>query len=176
MSYYHLKLYITDDASWWSSQTSLTERYADAIAARENQDLPDAGFDLFVPAGTDPVVEGRATRKVDHQVKASMTWVQRDGNEMSVAFYLYPRSSTGTKTPLRLANSVGIIDAGYRGSLIAVFDNWSDEAYEIDEGQRLVQVCPPDLSNYPLHVTLVDTEEELGATERGDGGFGSTGI
>lgn len=169
MSYYHLRLHLTDP--------SLAEKYAEAIAAREQQTLPDAGFDLFVP----PVwrmVEGRATYKVDHQVKASMTWVHKDGNEMGVAYYLYPRSSTGTKTPLRLANSVGIIDAGYRGPLIAAFDNWSDEGYEITGGmgERLVQVCPPDLSNYPLYVTLVDTEEELGHTERGEGGFGSTGV
>ena len=36
------------------------------------------------------------------------------------AFYLYPRSSTGAKTPIRLSNSVGIIDAGYRGPLTAI--------------------------------------------------------
>ncbi len=169
MSYYHLKLHVTDK--------DLAKRYAAAIEKRKTQDLPDAGFDLFLPR-VHWRVDGRTTHKVDHHVKASMTWVHKDGNEMCVAFYLYPRSSTSTKTPLRLANSVGIIDAGYRGSLIAAFDNWSDEAYEIEGGmgERLVQVCPPDLSNYPLCVTLVATEEELGSTERGGGGFGSTGV
>ena len=39
-----------------------------------------------------------------------------------VSYYLYPRSSVSTKTPLRLANSVGIIDSGYRGNIKAVFD------------------------------------------------------
>ena len=38
-------------------------------------------------------------------------------------YYLYPRSSTGSKTPLRLSNSIGVIDSGYRGNLIACFDN-----------------------------------------------------
>ena len=166
MSYYHLKLYLTN--------SELSEKYSQAIAAREEQEIPDAGFDLFVPDNAR--VEGRSIYKIDHQVKASMTWVHRDGNEMCVAFYLYPRSSTGTKTPLRLANSVGIIDAGYRGPLIAAFDNWINEVYEIKKEQRLVQVCPPDLSNYPLHVSLVETEEALGITDRGEGGFGSTGV
>ena len=46
--------------------------------------------------------------------------------------------------------------------------------YVVDKGQRIVQLCPPDLS-YPLWVVLVDTEEELGVSERGTGGFGSTG-
>lgn len=168
MSHYQLKLYVSDPF--------LVKKYTEAITAHEQQVLPDAGFDLFVPQVVDLVVKGRTTYKIDHQVKASMTWIHKDGSEMCVAFYLYPRSSTGTKTPLRLANSVGIIDAGYRGPLIAAFDNWSDEAYEIVEGQRLVQICPPDLSNYPLHISLVHTEEELGITERGEGGFGSTGV
>ena len=166
MSYYLLKLYLTD--------TSLHDLYATAISARANHELPDAGFDLFTPNST--TIKGRTTYKVDHKVKCSMVWVDDYENEMPVAFYLYPRSSTATKTPLRLANSVGIIDAGYRGSLIAAFDNWSEDLHTITASQRLVQVCPPDLSNYPLYVALVETEDALGATTRGEGGFGSTGI
>jgi dUTP pyrophosphatase len=85
---------------------------------------------------------------------------------------MYPRSSTGLKTPLRLANSVGVIDAGYRGNYIAVFDNVRTEPFSVEQGQRLVQICPPNLT-YPLKVVLVD---DLGAqTLRGEGGFGSTG-
>ena len=92
----------------------------------------------------------------------------------AVGYYLYPRSSTGTKTPLRLANSVGIIDSGYRGHIIAVFDNWKEENYCIEPYQRMVQLCPPNLT-YPVYVQMVDSEEELGFTRRGAGGFGSTG-
>jgi dUTP pyrophosphatase len=93
----------------------------------------------------------------------------------NVGYYLYPRSSTGTKTPLRLSNSVGIIDSGYRGNITAVFDNISGVDYAIEKYQRLVQICPPDLS-YPFLVTIVATLNELGCdTSRGSGGFGSTG-
>ena len=92
-----------------------------------------------------------------------------------VGYYLYPRSSTGTKTPLRLANSVGIIDSGYRGNIIAAFDNWLDDDYTVLKDSRVVQLCPPDLS-YPVVVSLVSEESELGLTKRGEGGFGSTGL
>jgi len=89
----------------------------------------------------------------------------------AVGYFLYPRSSTGTKTPLRLANSIGIIDSGYRGNYIAAFDNIRSESFKVERLQRLVQICPPNLT-YPLRVELVD---ELEQTARGAGGFGSTG-
>ena len=91
---------------------------------------------------------------------------------MPVGYFLYPRSSTGTKTPLRLANSIGIIDAGYRGNYIAAFDNIRPQAFTVEKGQRLVQICPPNLT-YPLRVELVNDLDMQ--TERGAGGFGSTG-
>ena len=95
----------------------------------------------------------------------------RNPHPHPVGYFLYPRSSTGTKTPLRLANSLGIIDAGYRGNYIAAFDNIREAVFTVDRLQRLVQICPPNLT-YPLRVELV---EELEQTERGAGGFGSTG-
>jgi dUTP pyrophosphatase len=88
-------------------------------------------------------------------------------------YYLYPRSSL-SKTPLRLSNSVGIIDAGYRGPIIAKVDNLSTQDYTIntiedDSPNRLFQLCTPDLK--PFKFILV---EALSKTERGDRGFGST--
>ena len=89
-------------------------------------------------------------------------------------YYLYPRSSMGSKTPLRLSNSVGIIDSGYRGNICALFDNPSNEDYTIQKGDRLVQICCPNLS-YSLEVITISDISELGHTERGNNGFGSTG-
>lgn len=101
-------------------------------------------------------------------------------------FYLYPRSSI-SKTRMRLANSVGIIDAGYRGDLVAAVDTiglfgstdiwhiWKETLSPIKKYDRYFQVCAPDLSPFLVH--LVDTEEELSPpTARGHGGFGSTGV
>ena len=87
-----------------------------------------------------------------------------------VSFYMYPRSSI-IKTPLRLANSVGIIDRGYRGNLMACFDNTSQEDYTIQKGTRLVQICSADLKS--VSFTLADS---LSDTTRGRGGYGSTGV
>ena len=88
---------------------------------------------------------------------------------------MYPRSSL-SKTQLRLANSVGIIDSGYRGNLIGAFDCLSKKGeYKVLKDDRLVQICSPDLA--PIMVEIVDTEEKLGKkTTRGQGGFGSTGV
>lgn len=101
-------------------------------------------------------------------------------------FYLYPRSSI-SKTRMRLANSVGIIDAGYRGDLIAAVDTiglfgstdiwhvWKETLSPIKKYDRYFQVCAPDLSPFLVHI--VDTEQELSPpTARGHGGFGSTGV
>ena len=101
-------------------------------------------------------------------------------------FYLYPRSSI-SKTRMRLANSVGIIDAGYRGDLIAAVDTiglfgstdiwhiWKETLSPVKKYDRYFQVCAPDLSPFLVHI--VETEQDLSPpTERGTGGFGSSGV
>jgi dUTP pyrophosphatase len=136
----------------------------------------DAGFDLLCPV--DLEVDGFGTERFDHGVKASMTFYATAdtviGTGLPVGYFLYPRSSTGAKTPLRLANSVGVIDAGYRGNLIAIFDNQRGKPYKVEAGQRLVQVCPPNLT-YPMKVELVEIFGLDEVTVRGEGGLGSTG-
>jgi len=84
-------------------------------------------------------------------------------------YWLLPRSSM-SKTPLRLANSVGLIDPEYRGSLMAAIHNTGDADVTISRGTRLVQLALPSLE--PFSVKWVDS---LPQTTRGAGGFGSTG-
>ena len=139
----------------------------------------DAGFDLFLPRiDDDQLVNQRffwetpAKNKVDFQVKCCAKMIYTKNNWWYYSpFYTYVRSSI-SKTPLRLANNQGIIDAGYRGSLIGMFDalhRHSEETYA-----RLLQICAPGLA--PIYVEIVDSLEELGPnTSRGEGGFGSTG-
>ena len=85
------------------------------------------------------------------------------------AYFLMPRSSI-SKAPLRLANSLGLIDGGYRGELMAMCDNIKAESYTVEKGQRLFQVVACDCS--PIFYEMV---EELSETSRGTVGFGSTG-
>ena len=152
----------------WIANNELKEHYKEAVQKHNNQiasGFPNAGFDLFSPEDKKVIVEEK-TFFLDTQVVCSM---YNETNDY-ISYYLYPRSSI-IKTPLRLANSVGIIDSGYRGNIKAAFDIKND--YHIEKYSRLVQICSPTLN--PLFVTIVDTLEELGVTERGSGGFGSTG-
>jgi len=133
----------------------------------ENNPCSDSGFDLFLPDEYD-IQPGVV--KIDYEVKAAM--YDASGAEMKPsAFCIYSRSSI-YKTPLRMTNSVGIIDSGYRGNLCSGFDVTS--VVGLKRGQRLVQVCSPDL--VPFKVQLASTLEELGETARGELGFGSTGV
>ena len=122
-----------------------------------------SGLDLYCPQ--DIVVKPGETVKIDLKIQCEA--FNKIGN---VSYYLYPRSSI-VKTPLRLSNSVGIIDAGYRGNIMAFVDNIKTYEYTIETGQRLFQICSGDLS--PLTFKVVDS---LSDTSRGTGGFGSTGI
>jgi dUTP pyrophosphatase len=126
--------------------------------------FPNSGFDLFVPEETSV---GTDVKMVSMDVKCEM--LDKDG--YSIPYYMYPRSSL-SKTPLMLANHVGIIDSGYRGFLIGAFRNLNMTSYTIEKHNRLLQVCHPSLC--PIHVVMVD-ESELSSTSRGAGGFGSTG-
>lgn len=82
---------------------------------------------------------------------------------------LVPRSSM-SKTPLRCANSVGIIDADYRGELSIAYENVSCNDYTISRGDRIAQLII-------VPIAMVDVEEvnSLSETERGVDGYGSTG-
>lgn len=82
---------------------------------------------------------------------------------------LAPRSSM-SNTPLRCANSVGIIDEDYRGELSIVYENIACKDYEIARGDRIAQ-----LIIVPIAIVDVEEAQTLSETERGDGGYGSTG-
>ena len=94
-----------------------------------------------------------------------------DAEGLPRAFWLTPRSSI-SKTPLRLANSMGLIDATYRGILKAAFAKLDD--YSISTHERLVQLAAGDLRPW-LEVVVVDALPGPD-TLRGAGGFGSTGL
>ena len=87
-----------------------------------------------------------------------------------VAFVL-PRSSIGAKTPLRLSNSTGVIDSGYRGEVRALYDNIGDEPYQIHKGDRIAQMLV--MPSYRFKANVVDSLED---SDRGEAGFGSTGV
>ena len=134
------------------------------LANNERLDRGDAGFDLYFPENI--VFEPRKMTMVDLGIACEGL---SDNNARNVCYSLECRSSI-SKTPLRLANSRGIIDAGYRGNLKVAIDNISDETYSVQRGQRLFQIC----GRY-LETINVDVVDELSNSIRGNDGFGSTG-
>lgn len=183
-----------------SNDIELKQMYVEA-AEKHNQKILnepnfyDAGFDLFLPKKSENNnIWGDGTRffstkwnnifinKVDFQVKCCAKMHETlTPMYYFTPFYTYARSSL-SKTPLRLANNQGIIDAGYRGNLIGMFDciyntdNNEDRDFDwyMEKYSRILQICAPGL--VPIYVNIVDKIEDLGpSTSRGVGGFGSTG-
>jgi len=142
----------------------------------------DAGVDLFLPETIVIPFNSTTSYFLDHKIKCRML----DEQGKQVSYYLYARSSIA-KTPLILANSVGIIDSKYRGSIKAavrflhqsteIMDDHEENCsctfcgWSLEKGTRLVQICAPNLSD--IKVRLVNSLDE---TSRGTGGFGSTGV
>lgn len=89
---------------------------------------------------------------------------------------LLPRSSI-YKLPFRLCNSIGLIDAGYRGEVKAMVDNNHVEdlmTMRIDEGTRMFQICQHNF--LPWEKIVIVDELPTPPDNRGSGGFGSTGL
>lgn len=86
------------------------------------------------------------------------------------AAFLYARSGLGVKHGICLSNGVGVIDSDYRGEICAGLCNVSDKPYTIEPDERVCQmVITPVLTPDVVEVN------ELDDTDRGEGGFGSTG-
>ena len=83
---------------------------------------------------------------------------------------ILPRSSIGAKTPLRLSNSVGLIDSGYRGELGILYDNIGNDPYTINAGDRIAQLLV--MPSYRFKAEIVDV---LADSDRGETGFGDSG-
>ena len=137
----------------------------------------DSGLDIYVPSEVVVPAKSQAKIKLGIHCSVKKNTTFRFPNQESqtvsqnVGFFLLPRSSI-SKTPLRMSNSVGLIDAGYRGQIMAPVDNISDEDYVIKSGDRLFQLVNSDLA--PFSEIIEKDEDDLEETERGSGGFGST--
>jgi len=193
----HLKLFVdTDDNQLKNMYYMAADNHNKKLL--NNPSHIDAGFDLFAPGNENnteletygdnlrffgPGWDASPVNKLDLKVCCSAKMLTDKGKNFNTGYYMYPRSSL-SKTQLRLANSVGIIDAGYRGHLMGMFDvvninkeTSSDDAeadYFGKKFERYLQICAPGL--VPIMVEIVNSKDDLGEqTERGDGGFGSTG-
>ncbi len=119
----------------------------------------DAGLDLYVLEDID-FAPGETKL-----IKLGISCQPEDG----VAYFLMPRSSI-SKTSLRMSNSVGLIDGGYRGEIMACCDNIKSDKYSVKKGERLFQLVAANCSEIRYEI-----KDALDSSSRGEGGFGSTG-
>ena len=122
-----------------------------------------AGFDLHaidtmtVPAG--------GTVKV----RTGLAFEIPEGYELQIR----PRSGMSAKTKVRISNSPGTLDSDFRGEVLIIVDNISQnqaDSYRIQEGDRIAQAVLQKVEQADFELV-----EELTETQRGSGGFGSTG-
>ncbi|MBQ8057437.1 MAG: dUTP diphosphatase [Ruminococcus sp.] len=90
-------------------------------------------------------------------------------NENYVA-YIYARSGLAIKHGITLANCVGVVDSDYRGEVCVGLTNISKKAYTITPDERIAQLVIA-----PVCICEAIEVDDLDSTERGEGGFGSTG-
>ena len=121
-----------------------------------------AGADLYSAEDADVVIEPNETKFIG-------TGLAMEIPEGYVGL-VYARSGLACKRGLAPANKVGVVDSDYRGEIKVALHNHGKESQTVEKGERIAQmVIAPYLSvNY-------EEADELSETERGEGGFGSTG-
>ena len=140
--------------------------YGEGVSLRGNE---NAGVDVY----TFSVEDKGAVRMVHTEIVAKLINTTYQG---PVHFYLAPRSSIW-KSGVTMANSMGIIDASYRGELMGaclpIACAGAEADVKLNVGDRLFQILAPDMCH--ISSVVVRPLAELDTTERGAGGFGSSG-
>ena len=134
-----------------------------------------AGADLYS-------CEGKAVTVEPHQTVFIHTGIAIEIPDGLVGL-VYARSGLASKRSLAPANKVGVIDCDYRGEIIVSLHNHSDEPQTIEDKERVAQLVltpcfRPNLTAAEVKALILDNVDKVDAlsdTERGQGGFGSTG-
>ena len=135
----------------------------------ENATVPSYGSKSAAGADIYACTEGENIVIAPGETKMVHTGIALEIPE-GYAGLVYARSGIATKRGLAPANKVGVIESDYRGEIMVSLHNHSSDVQEITDGERIAQlVIAPYLA---VEFSQVD---ELSDTERGSGGFGSTG-
>lgn len=121
-----------------------------------------AGYDLYAATEMPIDIAPHSTVKINTDIAVELP----EGTFGAV----FARSGLSTKKGLRPSNCVGVIDADYRGNIIVALHNDTDEMQSIEPKERVAQFIVMDFNS-----VIFTPVGELNETERGDGGFGSTG-
>ena len=136
---------------------------------RENAQLPyratngAAGMDLYAcldePVAIPP-----------HEIRVIPTGIAIALESASYVAYLFARSGLAIKHGIAPANCVGVIDSDYRGEVCVGLVNQTEQPFTVNPGERIAQMVIS-----PVVLPEIELTDELGDTERGADGFGSTG-
>lgn len=136
---------------------------------KENAKVPhratsgSAGLDLCACIDEPVTLEGGDTAVIPTGIAIALPSAEYGA-------FVFPRSGIAVKHGIGLLNSVGVIDSDYRGEIMVGVINQVKEAYTIQPGERIAQMVIMPVSMMP-----VEEVAELDDTDRGAGGFGSTG-
>ncbi len=125
--------------------------------------VDSAGMDLIAAIDADVVLKPFERKAVPTGIAIGLP----QGYEAQVR----PRSGLALKNGITVANAPGTIDADYRGEVCAILINLSDQDFVISRGMRIAQMIVAPYSRVSWNIV-----SELSETERGAGGFGSTGL
>lgn len=141
-----------------SSPTLSVMKLEDGATLPSRSNLSDAGYDLYAVEETVIPARGRA--------------LVRTGISMAIpsgyAGLIWPRSGTAVKAGLDVL--AGVVDSGYRGEVCVVLQNHSDSDYTVRVGDRAAQMLIQNVSS--VNIEQVETLDD---SDRGTGGFGSSG-
>jgi len=122
----------------------------------------DAGFDLF------SIVETDIKPKEYKLIKTGIALELSQGTEAQIR----SRSGLALKSGVAVLNSPGTIDAGYRGEIGVILINHSNEIFHVEKHMKIAQMIIQKLPE----IELIETNLELDVSDRGEEGFGSTGL
>ncbi len=121
----------------------------------------DAGMDLY--SAEDVLLKPGERKVISSGIKVAVP----EGYEAQIR----PKSGLALKHGISIVNTPGTIDAGYRGIVGVILINYSKEDYKIEKGSKIAQMVINK-----IETPEIEEVESLNKTQRGEGGFGSTGL
>ena len=141
----------------------LIKKLCEKATIPEYKTSASSGFDISACLDENIILAPKSVT----MVKTGLSLELPEGFEAQVR----SRSGLALKNGVFVLNSPGTIDNDYRGELCVILANFSSEPFTIEHGMRIAQVIVARYQQFPLEIV-----QELTETQRGSGGFGSTGL
>lgn len=122
-----------------------------------------AGMDLYACIN-------EAVEIMPHEIRVIPTGIAIELESADYVAYIYARSGLAIKNGIAPANCVGVIDSDYRGEICVGLLNQTEKVFTVNPEERIAQMVIS-----PVILPTIEVVDELSDTQRGAGGFGSTG-